>query len=65
MKSWKTTVMGIATIAIALGNAALAAFDGKPETVFDMSVLIAAITAGAGLIAARDADVSSEKQGLK
>lgn len=58
MKSWKTTVTGILTILIALGGAAMALLDADPATNPDFAAIIAAITAGIGLITAKDSDVT-------
>ncbi|CAB4140913.1 hypothetical protein UFOVP401_17 [uncultured Caudovirales phage] len=52
----KTTVLGIATILTAVSSAAIALFDGDPATSFDIGSVIAAITAGIGLIMAKDAE---------
>ncbi len=65
MKSWKTTVTGIATILSVVAGACVLLFDGNAATNPDWSAVIAAITAGAGLLFARDANVSSEQQGIK
>ncbi len=59
--SWKTTVAGIATIVGAICVAAKSLLDNDPATNPDWSVLVMAITAGAGLIAARDNGVTSEQ----
>ena len=57
MKSnMKTTVLGIATILTAVSSAAIALLDGDPATSFDIGAVIAAITAGIGLIMAKDAE---------
>lgn len=52
----KTTVLGIATILTAVSSAVVALIDGDPATTFDVASVIAAITAGLGLIMAKDAD---------
>jgi hypothetical protein len=52
----KTTALGIATILTALCSVAIALLDGDPATTFDMGAVIAAITAGFGLIFAKDAE---------
>jgi len=65
MKSWQTTVFGIMTILAAVGLAGKAYFDGDPETVVNYEVLIAGVTAGFGLIFARDNNKSSEDAGIK
>lgn len=54
--NWKTTVTGILTIVVALGSAALGFF--KTGTIPDLGALVAAITAGIGLITAKDSDVT-------
>jgi hypothetical protein len=65
MKSWKTTVAGIAAILTAGGAALTALTDNNPATSPDYAALIAACIAGLGLIFARDNDVSSEAAGAK
>lgn len=65
MKSWKTTLAGVGAILAVVGTALSALFDADPATVPDWSVVSAGIMAGLGLIVARDANVSSEQQGLK
>lgn len=52
----KTTVLGIATIVTALSSAIMAMLDGNPATTFDVAAVIAACTAGLGLIMAKDAE---------
>jgi hypothetical protein len=52
----KTTVLGIATILTAVSSALIAILDGDPTTSFDIGSVIAAITAGIGLIVAKDAE---------
>lgn len=62
MKSWKTTLTGVLTVIIAAGTAIkLLLTGGQP----DWTATIAAITAGLGLIAARDNSVTSEQAGAK
>lgn len=56
MKNAKTTVLGIATILTALGSAVVALIDGDPATTFDIASVVAACTAGLGLIMAKDAE---------
>lgn len=65
MKSGKTTILGIITILTALLSAAKAFLDGDPSTVPDWTAVITAVTAGIGLIAARDNNVTSEQAGAK
>ena len=55
----KTTVLGIATILTAVSSAVIALIDGDPATTFDVASVIAAITAGLGLVMAKDADKKS------
>jgi len=55
---WKTTVLGICTILVAVGNALVALLDGNPQTTVDIPTVIAAITAGWGLIMAKDFSVT-------
>ena len=61
MKNYKTTLAGVGAILVALGAALKAQFDGDPTTNIDIGATIAAITAGLGLIAARDASNSDPK----
>ena len=63
--SWKTTASGVVAIIAALAGAAGLLLDGKPDTNPDYTSLIAAITAGVGLIMARDNDKSSEEVSAK
>lgn len=56
MKNWKTTATGILTIVVALGSAALGFF--KTGTIPDLGAMVAAITAGIGLITAKDSNVT-------
>lgn len=64
-KSWKTTVTGIATILGAICVALVAQFDNDVATVPNWGGIVTAITAGIGLISARDNNVSSEEAGAK
>ena len=63
--SWKTSITGIITIVVAILNALKLLVDGDPTTNPDWSLLIASITAGLGLLFARDNNVSSESAGAK
>ena len=56
MKNTKTTLAGLGAIFIAVGGALRAAFDNDPTTNLDIAATIAAVTAGIGLILAKDAD---------
>jgi hypothetical protein len=55
MKNTKTTLAGIGAILVAVGGALRAIFDGDPSTSVDPTATIAAISAGIGLIMAKDA----------
>lgn len=55
MKNTKTTIAGIGAILAAIGGALKALFDNDPSTNVDLTVTIATITAGIGLIMAKDA----------
>ena len=59
MKNTKTTFAGIGAILVAVGGALKALFDGDPSTNLDITTTIAAVTAGIGLIWAKDADKSA------
>lgn len=65
MTSAKTTILGVLTILSALAAAGKAFLDSDPATVPDWGSLVTAITAGIGLIAARDNNVTSEQAGAK
>jgi len=57
----KTTLAGIGSILAAVGFALKAIFDNDPTTNIDLGATIAAITAGIGLIAAKDAKPTGPK----
>ncbi len=63
--SWRTTLAGISTILAALAIAGKAFFDTDPATNVDWSQLSLAITAGLGLINARDNKVTSAQAGAE
>jgi len=54
MENYKTTLLGIASILIAIGTFLKAAFDGDPSTVPDYEATFMAVTLGVGLISAKD-----------
>ena len=56
MKNTKTTLAGVGAILVAVGGALRAAFDGDPTTNLDIAATSAAVTAGFGLIMAKDAE---------
>ena len=60
MKNTKTTLAGVGAILVAVGGALKALFDGDPSTNLDIAATIAAVTAGIGLIWAKDADKKPE-----
>lgn len=65
MKSWKTTLAGIAAIVSAVALAIAHHFDSDPTTIADWSAVITALTAGVGLVLARDNDKTSEQAGAR
>ena len=65
MKSYRTSIMGLCAIVAAIAGAASALIDGDPKTTPDWTTISAAISAGIGLIAARDNKVTSEQAGAK
>jgi hypothetical protein len=60
MKNTKTTLAGVGAILVAVGGALKALFDGDASTNVDITTTIAAVTAGIGLIWAKDADKKPE-----
>ena len=60
MKNTKTTLAGVGAILVAVGGALKALFDGDPSTNLDIATTIAAVTAGIGLIWAKDAKDATE-----
>lgn len=63
--SWRTTTTGILAILVAVAGAFKAELDGDATTAADWGSVAAAIIAGIGLIAARDAKVSSQQEGIR
>jgi hypothetical protein len=61
MKNTKTTLAGIGAILVAVGGALKALFDNDPTTHLDITTTIAAVTAGIGLIWAKDAKDAEKK----
>lgn len=55
-KNIKTTILGIATILSVLSAALVSVLDGDPTTHYDLALVIAGVTAGVGLILAKDAE---------
>lgn len=55
LTSWRTTVLGITTILAAVAGVVQSMLDNDPATNPDMTVAMAAILSGIGLIFARDA----------
>jgi hypothetical protein len=60
MKNTKTTLAGIGAILVAIGGALKALFDGDPSTNVDFTTTVAAVSAGIGLIMAKDAEKKPE-----
>lgn len=65
MRSWKTTVAGIAGVVAAIASAVQAQLDGDPATVPDWAAVGALLATGIGLLLARDNDKTSEQVGAK
>lgn len=58
MKSWRTTLLGILTVLGAVTAVLKALVDGDPSTNPDWVTTWAAVTAGVGLIFAKDHNVT-------
>lgn len=63
MRSWRTTLAGIAVIIAALATAVSAQFDGDPATVPQWETVLTLAAAGVGLLWARDNNKRSEDVG--
>ena len=63
-KSWKTSLAGILVILASVFTAASAMLDDDPSTNPNFEQVVGTIL-GAGLLNARDKNVSSEQQGIK
>jgi hypothetical protein len=55
VKNWKTSALGISTILAAVAGIVSAILDADPTTNPDITVAVAAIMSGLGLIFAKDA----------
>ena len=64
LKSWKTTAAGVASI-LAAGALLLQAVSDGGLTGETIAEVIALMTAGIGLLTARDADKSSQDHGVR
>lgn len=63
--SWKTTLVGILAAVGIIASQIGYVVDDKPETVFSLEAIFTALGAlGIGIFA-RDANVTSEQQGIK
>jgi hypothetical protein len=58
-KNWKTTACGVCAILVASITAFSAVIDNDPTTNIDAGALLAAFTAGVGLIFAKDGEKAS------
>jgi hypothetical protein len=65
MKSWKTTTAGILGILGLLATGLAATLDNDPGTVAQWEIILPMIISQAGLLFARDNNVSSEAAGAK
>ncbi|GAF78643.1 unnamed protein product, partial [marine sediment metagenome] len=65
MKSWRTTLAGIAAVVAVLSGAVAAQFDADPTTVPNWELVWATLFAALGLAFARDNDKSSEDVGAR
>lgn len=65
MKSWKTTVAGIASIVAAIATALASVLDSDAATVANWDLVVVSLTAGLGLVFARDNDKSSQDVGAR
>lgn len=65
MKSWKTTALGIVTIALGVLGAFKAYLTGGSIDGTLLTTVAASVVSGFGLIAARDNNKSSEDVGAK
>lgn len=65
MKSWKTTVAGVAGVIAAIATAIQAQFDGDPATIPDWALVGGLLATGIGLLLARDNDKTSEQAGAR
>jgi hypothetical protein len=61
MKNIKTTLLGVGVILATIGGALKALFDGDSTTNIDIPTVIAGVSAGVGLILAKDAKADDAK----
>lgn len=64
MKNIRTTVLGIGMILSALSTAAVALFDGDPNTNVNYELTFTAVAGGIGLILAREQKTSDKDRSL-
>jgi hypothetical protein len=61
MKNFKTTLLGVGVVLSTVGGALKALFDGDAATNVDIPTVIAGVSAGVGLILAKDAKADEAK----
>lgn len=65
MKSWKTTLGGVAAALVMIFQQVQFALDDSPDTVIDWNIVAVAIGLIFFAVNSRDNDVSSESAGVK
>ena len=65
IRSWKTTLAACLLAVDAILHAVSAMLDGNPLTNPDWSTVVMLLVAAAGLLFARDSDVSSQDSGIR
>lgn len=63
--NWKTTAFGIAQLMVVLGGAAVALLDDDPSTTINIELVVASLLVALQGIWARDADKSSQDNGIR
>ena len=63
--NWKTSLLGLAQLFVVLGGAAVALLDDDPSTTVNIELVVASLLVALQGVWSRDADKSSQDNGIR